>query len=151
MNRTSGRCEPTLARSEDVFAYVPLPPRDLKISIDDRITELLQAPAHALARLDLAGEIVSSLDWFIYAFVRKEAMISIQIQSTRATLINLPTFEAEIKPVPDTESEEICNYLEALTSVSVLVVMTCRKHDCSFAYQSYIDRPRAGTELERKW
>ena len=38
---------------------------------------------------------VPSPDWFIYAFVRKEAVISSQIEGTQATLIDLFEYEAE--------------------------------------------------------
>jgi Fic family protein len=67
-----------------------------------------------LARLDLASEMVPSLDWFIYAFVRKEAVISSQIEGTQATLIDLLNFEAEHEVEPDADVEEICNHLDAL-------------------------------------
>ena len=52
-------------------------------------------PEHALARLDLAGKMIPSLDWFLYAFVCKEAVISSQIEGKQATIIDLLTFEAE--------------------------------------------------------
>jgi Fic/DOC family N-terminal len=39
---------------------------------------------------------VPSLDWFIYAFVRKEAVLSSQIEGTQATLVDLLTFEAHV-------------------------------------------------------
>ncbi|MCP4384326.1 MAG: Fic family protein, partial [Hyphomicrobiales bacterium] len=55
-----------------------------------------------------------SLDWFIYAFVRKEAVITSQIEGTQATLIDLLTFEAEDEATPDADVEEICNYIDAL-------------------------------------
>lgn len=116
MKRTTGRYERTLAGSDEVLAFIPyrLPPRNPKIAIDNRITERLQAAEQALARLDLAGDMVPSLDWFVYAFVRKEAVISSQIEGTQATLIDLLTFEAEHAASPDADVEEICNYLEAL-------------------------------------
>jgi Fic family protein len=66
---------------------------------------------------------VPSLDWFIYAFVRKEAVVSSQIEGTQATLVDLLTFEAQgdatdkadaVDP-PTADVEEICNYLEALS------------------------------------
>lgn len=105
-----------LAGGEEVTAFVPfsLPPRDPPFIVDDRMAERLRAAEHALARLDLAGEMVPSLGWFIYAFVRKEAVISSQIEGTQATLIDLLTFEAEPEAGPDAEVEEICNYLDAL-------------------------------------
>ena len=117
MKRTTGRYERTLAGSEEVLAFVPLalPPREPAFAISDGTDERLRAAEQALARLDLAGEMVPSLDWFLYAFVRKEAVISSQIEGTQATLIDLLTFEAENETVPDAHVEDICNYLEALT------------------------------------
>jgi Fic family protein len=62
---------------------------------------------------------VPSLDWFIYAFVRKEAVLSSQVEGTQATLVDLLGFEAEREAereaLPTADVEEICNYLEALT------------------------------------
>lgn len=117
MKRSTGRYEHTLAGSERVSAFVPLPlpPRDPALTIEGRLVDRLRAAEHALARLDLAGEMVPSLDWFIYAFVRKEAVTSSQIEGTQATLIDLLTFEAESEAAPDADVEEVCNYLEALS------------------------------------
>jgi Fic family protein len=117
MKRTTGRYEHTLGGSEDVSAFVPfpLPPRGPALAIDARTDERLRAAEHALARLELAGEMVPSLDWFLYAFVRKEAVISSQIEGTQATLIDLLTFEAEHASAPHADVEEVCNYLEALS------------------------------------
>jgi Fic family protein len=116
MKRTTGRYERTIAGNEAVQAFVPsaLPPQDPEIKIDGQLAERLRTAEHALARLDLASEIVPSLDWFIYAFVRKEAVISSQIEGTQATLIDLLNFEAEHEVEPDADVEEICNYLDAL-------------------------------------
>lgn len=90
--------------------------------LDAARVERLRAGEQALARLELAGEMVPSLDWFIYAFVRKEAVLSSQIEGTQATLVDLLTFEAEEAAAPTMASrpptadvEEVCNYLEALT------------------------------------
>jgi hypothetical protein len=55
--------------------------------MDGALALPLARAEHALARLEVAGEMVPSLDWSIYAFVRKEAVISSQIEGTRATLI----------------------------------------------------------------
>jgi Fic family protein len=69
----------------------------------------------ALIRLELAGQMAPSLDWFIYAFVRKEAVVSSQIEGTQATLVDLLTFEAERDEGPrSADVKEVCNYLDAL-------------------------------------
>jgi cell filamentation protein, protein adenylyltransferase len=102
---------------EEVATFVPnpLPPRDPSLEVDSKRGALLARAEHALARLEVAGEMVPSLDWFIYAFVRKEAVVSSQIEGTQATLIDLLEYEAEAddrQPVEDVR--QVCNYLDAL-------------------------------------
>jgi cell filamentation protein, protein adenylyltransferase len=82
--------------------------------INAKLKHRLREAEQGLAHLDLAGEMVPSLDWFIYAFVRKEAVISSQIEGTQASLIDLLAFEAEEHPVPNADVEEVTNYLDAL-------------------------------------
>ena len=123
--RTTGRYERTTVGGEDVSAFVPfpLPPSEPPLEISPGLGRRLRAAEQALVRLELAGEMVPSLDWFIYAFVRKEAVVSSQIEGTQATLVDLLTFEAQgdatdkadtVAP-PTADIEEICNYLDALT------------------------------------
>lgn len=116
MPRTTGRYIRRRAGGEEIAAFVPnpLPPMDPALVVDAR---LLEAAELKLARLDLASRIVPSLEWFIYAFVRKEAVVSSQIEGTQATLVDLLSYEAG---APDRENDreidvrEICNYLDAL-------------------------------------
>jgi Fic family protein len=114
--RPTGSYERVVAGGEEVSAFVPLPlpPRDPPLVIDEQIGERLRTAEQALARLDLAGEMVPSLDWFLYAFVRKEAVLSSQIEGTQATLVDLLTFEAAGETPPNADVEEVCNYLDAL-------------------------------------
>jgi Fic family protein len=79
------------------------------------LADRLRHAEQALTRLDLAGEMVPSLDWFIYAFVRKEAVISSQIEGTQASLVDLLSFEAEEEASPNPDVEEVCNHVDALT------------------------------------
>jgi len=114
VQRVTGRYERTATAGEEVAAFVPLPlpPSAPPLAIEGKIAERLRQAEQALARLDLAGEMVPSIDWFIYAFVRKEAVLSSQIEGTQATLIDLLTYEAE-EGAPNADVEEICNYLDA--------------------------------------
>ncbi len=94
-----------------------LPPSDPPLVLDARLADRLRSAEQALVRLELAGEMVPSLDWFIYGFVRKEAVLSSQIEGTQATLVDLLAFEAESgaeSSAPSADVEEVCNYLDAL-------------------------------------
>jgi Fic family protein len=119
-SRITGRYERTTVGGEEVASFVPqaLPPAEPPVIVDAALAERLRAAEQALVRLDLAGEMVPSLDWFIYAFVRKEAVLSSQIEGTQATLVDLLTFEAEEgggqSGAPNADVEEVCNYLDAL-------------------------------------
>ena len=116
MQRQTGRYERTHFGGEEVAAFVPepLPPQNPPLTLDGALLKRLHRAEDALRRLDLAGEMVPSLDWFIYAFVRKEAVLSSQIEGTQATLVDLLTFESEESPPPNADIEEVCNYLDAL-------------------------------------
>jgi Fic family protein len=115
--RVTGR---NLARNvggEEIATFVPhpLPPRDPPLDLGSTRGVLLTRAERALARLEVAGEMIPSLDWFIYAFVRKEAVVSSQIEGTQATLVDLLEYEAEGDERPPVEDvREVCNYLDAL-------------------------------------
>jgi len=115
--RSTGRYENVSAGGEKVHAFIPfsLPPGNPPLIIEGQLADRLRDAEAALIRLDLAGEMVPSLDWFIYAFVRKEAVISSQIEGTQTTLLDLLAFEAEEEPAPNADIEEVTNYLGALS------------------------------------
>jgi Fic family protein len=115
--RKTGTYERADVGGEEVAAFIPapLPPDGPPLVLNGAVLERLRAAEQALVRLELAGEMVPSVDWFIYAFVRKEAVVSSQIEGTQATLVDLLTFEAEEDATPPgADVEEICNYLDAL-------------------------------------
>lgn len=116
--RVTGSYETTVVASEEVAAFVPysLPPTDPGLALDEPMREQIRSAEEALRRLELAGEMVPSLDWFIYGFIRKEAVVSSQIEGTQATLVDLLNFEAEgAEEAPkNADLREVCNYLDAL-------------------------------------
>jgi Fic family protein len=117
MPRTTGTYETTSVAGENVRAFIPhpLPPARPALKLAEDLASLQQQAESGLAALEAAGRMVPSLDWFVYSFVRKEAVISSQIEGTQASLDDLLATEAEA-PVgaPPEHVEEICNYLEAL-------------------------------------
>lgn len=119
MARTTGTYERTSVGGEEVAAFVPrpLPPANPPLSLDSRAVHLLRDAEHGLGRLDLASEIVPSLEWFLYAFVRKEAVLSSQIEGTQASLVDLLRVEAGAQPESATQADvqEVTNHIAALT------------------------------------
>lgn len=118
MKRETGKYQKTTVTGEEVLAFVPhsLPPKDPALNLSDKILELIKVGEESLAKLNLASEMVPSIDWFIYAYVRKEAVTSSQIEGTQATLVDLFSFEAEesLREIDNPDIEEVCNYLEAI-------------------------------------
>ena len=120
MQREVGRYERTAAAGETVSAFIPdrLPPANPPLSLDAGTRDLLRSAEQKLSRLDLAGEMVPSIEWFIYAFVRKEAVLSSQIEGTQATLVDLLAFEASAEGSasagPTSDVQEVCNYVDGL-------------------------------------
>lgn len=119
MARVTGRYLTSTVHGEVVRAFVPhpLPPSDPPLAIRGELADRVDAAERSLLRLSLASEMVPSLEWFVYGFVRKEAVLSSQIEGTQATLIDLLEYEAGDRDrvaAPDADIEEVCNYLDAL-------------------------------------
>lgn len=96
------------------FVPYPLPPANPPLVLDERLSSLLADATAALGQLAVAGAMVPSPDWFLYGFVRKEAVISSQIEGTQATLADILEFEATSKARRPDDVEEVCNYVDAL-------------------------------------
>jgi len=115
--KSTGRYVTTTVAGESVKAFVPdpLPPR-LSGQQLVALTEPLRQAEAALGRLDLAGEMIPSLDWFIYAFVRKEALLSSEIEGTQATLVDVLAWEQAEQPGASNldDIEEVTNYVAAV-------------------------------------
>jgi len=113
--RITGKHIKTATAGETVQAFVPypLPPTDPPFIFSSEIQELLQSAAARLAELRMASLLVPNADLFSYAFIRKEAILSSQIEGVQATLTDLLNYEADPNQ-PGLDLEEVCNYLDAL-------------------------------------
>jgi len=97
-------------------AFVPrsLPP-DPRIEFDDEMRILLSKADRALGRLDGSIEALPNPDLFVFMYVRKEAVLSSQIEGTQASLGDVLEVEAKIfDPLRPDDTEEILNYVDAL-------------------------------------
>lgn len=116
MPRTTGTYRTSTTAGEAVQAFVPhpLPPRDPELHAAGEIERLHADALTGLARLEVASRMVPSTGWFLYGFVRKEAVISSQIEGTQATLREVVTFEATKEAQRPHDVEEVCNYVDAI-------------------------------------
>jgi Fic family protein len=110
-----GKFVTTAAGGEKVRAYLPppLPPRP---SLDlAQFFELLEEANRALGRLDGVTSVLPDTPLFLYMYVRKEALLSSQIEGTQSSLSDLLLFENEEVPgVPLDDVREVSNYVAAM-------------------------------------
>ena len=95
------------------FVPTPLPPKPA-ITINEDLQKLLEKATLFLARLDGMAYTLPNTDLFISMYVKKEALLSAQIEGTQASLEDLFEFEqgAKLKNVNDVV--EVVNYIKAL-------------------------------------
>lgn len=100
---------------EEVRAYVPprLPP-DPPLQLET-LYEKLEAANRSLGRLDGTTSILPDPPLFLYMYVRKEALLSAQIEGTQSSLSDLMMFEnGETPGVPLDDVKEVSNYVAAM-------------------------------------
>jgi len=96
-----------------VFHPKPLPP-DPPLRLD-ALQDLADRANQALGRLDGVTLLLPNPDQFLYSYIRKEAVLSAQIEGTQSSLSELLLFELEEAPgVPRPEVAEPLNYVRAL-------------------------------------
>ncbi len=116
MARGTGSYRQINVEGETVRAFIPLPlpPQKPRLRIEGGLAERHAEALAALGRLAVAGMMVPSANWFLYGFVRKEAVLSSQIEGTQATLEDVVKYEATHKAERPAELQEVCNYVDAL-------------------------------------
>ncbi len=96
------------------FIPEPLPSRS-PIKFDDELLNLLSEADRALARLDGIATVLPNPDLFIAMYVKKEAILSSQIEGTQASLEGVLEFEANLVPKENIyDIKEVINYVKAL-------------------------------------
>ena len=96
------------------FIPKPLPPSPA-IRYDEELQSLLSTADRSLARLDGITTVLPNPDLFIAMYVKKEALLSSQIEGTQASLEGVLEFEADLIPKENLdEIKEVINYVRAL-------------------------------------
>lgn len=116
MPRPSGTYRMLAIGGEQVRSFVPAPlPPSPPLKVDGRLASLHADALAALGRLEIAGDMIPDAQWFLYGFVRKEALLTSEIEGTQATLQDVVTFEALKQAERPDDAREVCNYVAALT------------------------------------
>ncbi len=118
MPRTTGVYVASTTAGETVRAFVPhaLPPARPPLA-PASYSDLNHQAELALARLSGVSGLVPSVDWLLYSAVRKEALLTSQIEGTQATLTDLFDDEAGFKVGNTDDVAEVSNYLRAYQKV----------------------------------
>ena len=92
------------------FKPNPLPPIP-EIEMDGEIVKLLVDANKQLVKLDTASQLISNADLFISMYVRKEALISSQIEGTQCTLDDV--LDPEVEANANLDVSDVINYVKA--------------------------------------
>ncbi len=106
----------TSVGGETVRAFVPSPlPLDPPLAITPHLQDLIEKANRGLGRLDGVARIFPDPGLFLYMYVRKEALLSSQIEGTQSSFSDLLLFEAGEAPgVPLDDVEEVSHYVAAM-------------------------------------
>src|ERR1700688_2231196 len=94
IHQTSTRAGRYIKQPTGYHAFIPseLPPNP-RIKFDDAFLELLSRADRAIGRLDGCAEMLPNSELFVYMYIRKEAVLSSQIEGTQASLMDVLEFE----------------------------------------------------------
>ena len=115
LSTRAGRVVLQQSGPEGYAAFIPAPlPPDPPIEYTLELQRLLVAAGHALGRLDGLSATIQP-DRLLYMYIRKEAVLSSQIEGTQSTLSDLLRYEsAEVPGTPLGDVREVSRYVAAL-------------------------------------
>ncbi len=116
MNRAdTGSYINTSVGGENVEAFIPNPlPPDPSLVWDGNLATLLSEASSSLGRLDGSARVLPNKELFIDAYIKKEAVLSSQIEGTRSSLSDLYRYEHDGKADIGSDVVEVSNYVKAM-------------------------------------
>jgi Fic family protein len=112
-----GRYVPTIAAGKSAKAFIPPPLPPVPPLNFGPLLPLLDQANLAVGQLEGLAQLLPDIDRFIYAYVRKEALVSSQIEGTQSSLSDLLLHEIDAVPgVSANDVEEVSNYVAAMRS-----------------------------------
>lgn len=114
-HQTSARAGRYLKQPTGYQAFIPsvLPPNP-GIKFDDAFLEVLSRADRAVGRLDGCAETLPNSELFVFMYIRKEAVLSSQIEGTQASLMDILEFEAAAREATTQDVGDVFNYVAAM-------------------------------------
>ena len=111
-----GTYETRVVGNEQVHAFVPAPlPPSPPLALEGSLQQLLEDATLAVGRLDTIATLLPDRSLLLYSYVRKEALLSSQIEGTQSSLSDLLLFELEEAPgAPIDDVVEVSSYVAAM-------------------------------------
>ena len=112
----SGHYIANTASSEPFRSFVPHPlPPEPQLQLNTELYDLLEQANRALGRLDGVTMLLPDISLFLYLYIRKEALLSSQIEGTQSSLSDLLLYESdEMAGIPLDDVQEVSNYVAAM-------------------------------------
>ncbi len=135
-----GHYTSSIAGGINCQAFVPatLPPQP-PLVITGKLQQRMEAALLALGRLDAMTSLLPDTPLFLYSYVRKEAVMSSQIEGTQSSLSDLMLYEMDGQPgVPMDDVQEVSCYVQALT-----LGMRRIREGCPITFRLIIELHRA--------
>jgi Fic family protein len=116
MERSTGEYLTCTTAGESYRAFLPVPlPPEPPLEFNGELVSRLEQANRAIGRLDGMADLLPDIQLFLYQYVRKEAVLSSQIEGTQSSLSDLLLYELdEVPGVPLDDVQEVSNYVAAL-------------------------------------
>jgi Fic family protein len=116
LNRETGQFVVSSVGGERYQAFVPAPlPPGPPLALDGELLQWLEKANRAIGRLDGISDVLPDSHLFLYQYIRKEALLSSQIEGTQSSFSDLLLFELEeVLGVPLDDAREVSNYIAAM-------------------------------------
>jgi len=108
----AGRYKTQLSGEMQYQSFVPTPLQQIKLSqIDEELLSLLAQTSRSLGILDGISSRIPNIDLFISMYIRKEALLSSQIEGTQATLDDI--LDPAVEENQNADVADVLNYIKA--------------------------------------
>ena len=116
IQRQTGTYIKSSTADESFQSFIPFPlPPNPPLQFDDNLQDLIEKANRSLGRLDGLTDLLPDISLFLYFYIRKEALLSSQIEGIQSSFSDLLLFERGEKPgVSVNAVKEVSHYVAAM-------------------------------------